>query len=82
MQGMKDCCNCHWFTSDTTGSGLGLGHCKPYEDFKNKGVSEQALTSAFNRLGGQLFWGGPGARSDRECEKYKARTSGETVSGL
>lgn len=72
-QNKARCANCQHFIPDTIGFGQGIGNCKKYEDYKQKGASEQQLKIAFLQLGNELFWAGSGGGRPRNCSKYEEK---------
>lgn len=51
------CAQCRLFVPDQVGSGLGIGQCQAFEEYKQKGVSVYALDKAFRLLGNKNFLG-------------------------
>ncbi len=67
------CCgNCLGFIKDTIGDGKGIGKCKAYEHYVNKGATTADLSELVVLLGNKanyhVFWGG---NEPRECSKFK-----------
>ena len=66
------CADCRGFTRDTIGDGKGIGQCKVYEHYVNKGVTMTDLSELVVLLGNKanyhVFWGG---NEPRECSKFK-----------
>jgi predicted aldo/keto reductase-like oxidoreductase len=69
------CATCQFFTPDTIGSGVGIGNCQKYDEYKAKGANEKKLEVAYRKLGNELFWGGLHGRP-RNCTKYEERSDG------
>lgn len=76
MAEMVSCSRCANFTPDKIGSGLGIGKCKPFEDYAALKPSARALEKAFKKLGGKLFYKGSDDRDDRVCEKFEGLANG------
>lgn len=66
------CARCAHFAPDTVGSGEGVGSCRVYEAYRDKGASQKNLDAAFVRLGGKLFWRGNDDIDNRYCDRFKA----------
>lgn len=67
------CCrNCRGFIFDTVGFGCGLGSCKVYQHYVDKGYTDSQLRPLLVELGNKpyypLFWG---STELRECKHFK-----------
>jgi len=66
------CTDCLGFIKDTIGDGKGIGKCKAYEHYVNKGATTGQLNELLVALGNKanyhVFWGGSELR---ECSKFK-----------
>ncbi|MGZ5028981.1 MAG: hypothetical protein ACXWAT_09625 [Methylobacter sp.] len=70
----KVCCrDCLGFIPDQIGSGSGIGECKAYKHYVDKGESKERLRLLLIELGNDpgypIFWGG--TLRDRSCKKFK-----------
>jgi hypothetical protein len=68
---LVSCAKCKGFIPDPIGDGFGIGKCKVYEHYKDKGESQDRLDALFkNELGNKPFWRGNDDRDDRNCKKF------------
>ncbi len=69
------CFQCQGFIPDKIGFGYGLGECKVYKHYVDKGESKERLRLLLIELGNApdypLFWGG--TLVDRTCKKFKPK---------
>lgn len=73
MQSIR-CRDCLGFIPDKIGSGAGIGECKVYKHYVDKGYSQSQLRLLLIELGNKpdypLFWGWSG---ERKCSKFKPK---------
>ena len=67
------CSSCANFIPDLIGFGQGLGECKEYNNYINKGANEHQLKMAFIELGNESFWCGSGGGKSRNCSKFEGK---------
>lgn len=73
MTNLVTCCDCQHYKKDEIGTGLGLGYCLKYEEYKAKKPSKRGLKLAYLALGNKPFWAGSPGGKFRKCQKFDTR---------
>ncbi|MGZ5053402.1 MAG: hypothetical protein ACXWAT_00505 [Methylobacter sp.] len=72
-ESLVSCSECSLFEKDLVGFGDGIGECRVYQHYADKGEPMGRLRVLLMKLGNEpdypLFWGG--SRKGRKCEKFK-----------